>query len=79
MKLRFEPLDVPGTASAFIAQRGQWQFLIIHMDGAWTTSYRLIDPKRPVSGSSTIRGPFDTFDEARDAAEDMRRELRALS
>ncbi|HEV2518012.1 MAG TPA: hypothetical protein VGV07_22365 [Devosia sp.] len=63
----------------YVARAGQWQFLVISDMGKWTASHRLIDPQETVSASSTIQGPFETFDEAAAAAEAKYRELAGLN
>ena len=74
--MRFEPcppfLGMPG----YTARAGKWQFVILRDGDLWTVSYRLIDPTETVSASSTIRGPFSSFDDAAAAAEDIHRQLR---
>lgn len=63
----------------YVAKAGQWQFMIIADMGKWSVSHRLVDPKGTVSASSTIEGPFDTFDEASEAAEATSRKLSGLN
>ncbi len=63
----------------YVAKAGQWQFMIISDMGKWTASHRLIDPREAVSASSTIQGPFETFDEAAAAAEAKCGELAKLN
>ena len=63
----------------YVAKSGPWQFVIIADMGKWTVSHRLADPRATVSASSTIQGPFETFEEATAAAESTRRELAGLN
>jgi len=80
--MNFQRVTFPGLMpdmSAYAAEVGAWRFLIIKDMGRYTTSYRLINPKGPVSAASTIRGPFDDFSDATDAADDMLADLRRLS
>jgi hypothetical protein len=64
-----------GSMTAYSAKSGRWQFLILQDKGQWTVSYRIIDPSEPVSASSTIMGPFDSFDDAARAAEEQNNNL----
>lgn len=77
-RLNFQRLKTFGLAG-YYAKAGRWQFLIISDMGKWTVSHRLIDPKEAVSASSTMQGPFDTFEEAAAAAESTRRDLAGLN
>ena len=63
----------------YYAKSGPWQFLIIADMGKWSLSHRLVDPQGSVSASATIQGPFDTFEEASEAAEITRRNLAGLN
>lgn len=63
----------------YLARAGVWNFLIIKDLGKWSTSYRLHNPKRSVSASSTIMGPFEDFADAVRAAEDKLAELKRLA
>lgn len=80
--MRFERVTWPGLSpemAAYAASAGPWNFLIINDRGAWTTSYRLADPKGTVSASSTIMGPFEDFSDATRAADDKLAELRRMA
>lgn len=77
-RVQNEFFDAQGVA-AYAARYGAWRFLIIEDRGEWTTSYRLIDPKAPVSASSTIRGPFEAFSDAARAADEMLADLRKMA
>ena len=72
------PTDAMGMET-YAARSGAWQFLIVKDRGRWTTSYRAIDPKGPVSVASTIEGPFDEFSDAADAADSTLARLKRLS
>ena len=67
---------------SWVAPFGPWNFLIVndpaHKPG-FTVSYRLAAPVGTVSASSTIMGPFETFEEAKRAARDKAAELARLS
>lgn len=56
-----------------------WQFVMIHDLVGWTISYRQVNPRRPVSASSTIQGPFATREEAETAANSKLDELRRMA
>lgn len=77
--MNFQRVHIDGIDAAYHAVSGPWQFLVLQDMGKWSTSYRLVDPKAPVSASRTIRGPFDDFSDATAAADDMLSELRRLS
>ncbi|SDH07967.1 hypothetical protein [Pelagibacterium luteolum] len=64
---------------SYLARAGAWQFLIVEDRGLFTASYRLRNPKSAVSASSTIMGPFDSFEGAQDAANAKWQEIRGLA
>ncbi len=70
--------DIAGLA-CYSAKAAPWQFVIISDRGKWTVSHRLIDPRVVVSASSTIQGPFDSFEDAWEAAEIRYQQLALLS
>lgn len=76
--MKFAPTTPILGMTAHAARAGKWQFLILQDGNAWTVSYRLINPKGPVSASSTVKQVFGSFDDARDAAEQKRLELARL-
>lgn len=79
MALKFEPHDHPlMPLPAWLARTGRWQFLIVEDAGQFTASYRLQNPTREVSASSTIMGPFASFEQAAEAAEDKWAEIKRL-
>jgi hypothetical protein len=80
--MNFQRVKFPGLMAdmtAYAARAGKWNFLIVEDMGRWTASYRLDRPTAPVSASSTIMGPFDTFHEADVAAHAKLAELRRLA
>lgn len=85
MTLRFTQVhNLPPSLAAFgyqtfIASAGRWNFLLVNDTGAWTVSYRLRKPTREVSASSTMIGPFDTFEEAKEAANEKWREIKRMA
>lgn len=68
-----------GTMPVYSAYAGPWQFIILQDMGKWSASYRLRLPKSPVSASSTIMGPFVSFDDAEAAAQEKLTELKRLA
>jgi len=76
--MKFERFNAFGVIG-FGAAAPPWQFVLLQDAAGWTTSYRLIAPTKTVSASSTIIGPFETFEEAKLAAENKLSELRRLS
>lgn len=80
--LRFQkqesPAGLPPMFPMWLARTGRWQFLIVEHLGVFTVSYRLARPIKTVSASSTIMGPFATFEEAEHAAKDKWVEVKRL-
>jgi hypothetical protein len=65
---------------AYWSRRGRWQFVIIGQREVWTSSYRLSEPNgRNVSASSTMEGPFNSFEDALNSAENMLAKLNRMS
>lgn len=78
-RLTFVPSATIAGMRTYAALAHGWQFLLVDDAGAWTMSYRQQHPRGHVSASSTMSGPFESFDEASSAAESKLAHLRGMA